>query len=317
MNSSIKFINSTQRTSTYHLDQRVRGLISRNHIDQRFLDKYYPEKHEAILPLAVLEYAGIKKKVLSQIEKPKNILSLKPLNLLKIKEYFDNQVRKKIPKDSIEIKLKESLKYDNKYAKPFTEQCIEALSTPDFYELIVNHLSWDRFSQMKWTVNVPEITLRGIRKEIANLVVKHDHLYILRHCQYLSEISADFPLNDEQDFLMNSTQKLNIKPNMDMGDCELIHVAIIKGQSSGNLKKRKPVDCYTMDNAEEIKNRLTSCIFLYQMLEVFASDYKFDPTYFSTIYIIDEKGQQKEEINVADYEPKKVLMRRKNKDLDT
>lgn len=319
MNSSIKFINSTQQTSTYHLDQNVRGFISRNHIDQRFLDKYYPEKYEAILPLAVLEYAGTKiKRMLSQIEKPKNILSLKPLNLPKLKEYFDSQIEKKLLKDSIEIKLRDRLKYDNRYAKPFTENCIEALSRPGFYELIVNQLSWDRFSQMKWTMNVPEITLRGIRKEAAKLIVKHSHLYILRHCEYLSKILADFPLEEDQDFLMRIMSKITIKPNMDMGDCELIHVAI-NGQSSENLKKRKSVDCYTMDDVKEIKRRLISCVFSYKMLESASvdSNYKFDSTYCSKIYVIDKKGQQKEEIKVADYMPNKVLMRIRNKDLDT
>ena len=319
---SIKFKNPMQQTSTYHLDQRVRGLISKGRIGQEFLDKYYPEKHEAILSLAVLEYAGIKiKTALSQIERPKKILSKKPLNLLKVKEYFDSQVEKKLSKNSIEEKLKERLKHDNEYAKLFATKCMEALSRSGFYELIVNQLSWDRFSQMKWIEDVSEIDPKEINKEIANLIVKDNHLYILRHCQYLSEtpvfLNKEYN-NEDEEFLMEIMKKVKIKSNMDIGDCELIHVAI-NGQSSGDLKKRKPVDCYTMDDAKEIKRRLISCIFFYQMLEIapFIFNYKFDPTYFGKIYIIDSRGQQKEEIKVADYVPHKVLMRRRLKDLNT
>ena len=304
-------IYPTQKSSTYHLDQNVRGLISKDRIKPKFLDKYY---HETILPFAVLEYTGIEiKKVLSKICPPK---ISKPLDLQKIKEYFDEQVESKLPKKNIEIKLKERLKYDNDYAKPFAEGCMKALSKPGFYELIVNQLSWDRFSQMKWIGNDSGMTLREIRINIAKLIIKYKHLYILRHCEYLSKVPPDFPLNEDQDFLME-TMQVKIKPNMDIGDCELIHVAI-NGQSS-DLKKRRSVDCYTMDDAKEIKRRLISCIFFYQMLEdtPFNSGYKFDPTYFGKIYIIDEKGQKTEKISVADYEPNKVLMRKKTQDLNT
>ncbi len=44
---------------TYHLDQNIRGKISQGHLDlYKFLDK--PYKTEAILPVALFEYAGIK-----------------------------------------------------------------------------------------------------------------------------------------------------------------------------------------------------------------------------------------------------------------
>ena len=79
------------------------------------------------------------------------------------------------------------------------------------------------------------------------------------------------------------------------------------------------MDCYIMDDAREIKRRLISCIFFYQMLETapFNSNYKFDSKYFGKIYILDDRGQQKEKIDVADYEPNKVLVRKKTQDLNT
>ena len=86
-----------QKISTYHLDQNIRGFISKGLIRQNFFDgKYYPEKYEAILPLATIEYAGTPiRKVLSKIENPpEEILLSKPLSLRKIKEYFNSQIEK-------------------------------------------------------------------------------------------------------------------------------------------------------------------------------------------------------------------------------
>jgi len=93
-----------QKVSTYHLDQNVRGLISKNRINQSFLNKYYPEKYEAILPCAVFEYAGIPiKEVFNKIKEPE---LPEPLNLKKIKEYFDKKIENNLSKKDIEKKLK-------------------------------------------------------------------------------------------------------------------------------------------------------------------------------------------------------------------
>ena len=305
-----------QQISTYHLDQNIRGRISKGHMSQHFLEKYYPKKYEAILPLAVLEYAGIqiKQNLFFEINPPPLSESL---DLQKIKEYFDSQIEEKLPKNSIEEKLRERLQHDNEYAKLFAKKCLDALSSDGFYDLIVNQLSWDRFSQMKWINNNSKIDLRAIRRDIAKLIIKHDHLYVLRHFKYFSENLPDFPLNENQKFL-DIIKKIKLKPNMDIGDCELIHVAI-NGQSSGDLSRRKPVDCYSGDNAKEIKRRLIACLYFYEILESAPvdSNYQFDSTYCSNIYIIDERGQQKEEIKVSDYMPNKVLMRINKEDSDT
>ena len=210
------FLYPTQRVSTYHLDQKVRGLISKGRIKLKSLDKYYSEKHEALLPFAVLEYAGINiKKIFLQIPSiPQNFLLSRPLNLGKIKEYFENQIKEKLPQKYIKEKIKEKLKYDNDYAKPFIKECMKELSKPYLYNLIIDQLSWDRFSQMEWLGDNSEITLRKIHINIAKIVIKETSLYILRHCAYLSKIRPDFLLNEDEDFLMETMQKVKIKLNM-------------------------------------------------------------------------------------------------------
>ena len=268
--------------STYHLDQNVRCLISKGYINKNFLDKYSPyNKHEAILPFALLEYAGIKIKenVLLKMTEPEEISLFKDkknqiLNLKKIKESFDNQLREKLPKESIKQKLKEKItyRYENEYARPFIKGCIECLSKSSVYDLIITQLSWDRFSQMKWSEHISKlniILLRGIKKEIAKLIAKENYLYVLRHCQYLSQTPyfSMTEYEDDKELLMEMMRKVRIKPNMDIGDCELIHVAI-NGQPSENFKKRKIIDCYTMDSAKEIKRRLLLCSFFYGMVRV-------------------------------------------------
>ena len=314
MNKQILY--PTQKTSTYHLDQNVRGLISKDLIQLKFLDRYYPEKHEALLPFAALEYAGIdiKKIFLQILPIPKSILSSEPLNLKHIKDYFESQIKEKLPDKQITEKIKERLEYDNKYAKPFIEACMRELSKPYLYALIVNQLVWDRFSQMEWSKEIPENLIVDIRKAIAKIVVKNSHLYILRHCAYLSKILPDFSLDENQRFLMETMQKVKIKQNMDIGDCELIHVAL-NGQSSGNLKKKRTVDSYTMDDSKEIKRRLILCHFFYEILS-FDLGYKFNLDHFGKIYIIDERGQEMETIEAKDYNSSSVLRKRAEGDLE-
>ena len=316
--------------STYHLDQQVRGLVSKDLINSNFLDKYYPQKHEAILPFALLEYAGIKIKedVFLRITEPEEISLFKDkkipkLRLKKIKESFDNQLKKKLPKKYVRQKLEEQLNYDNKYASLFIKDCIEYLSKSSIYELLIAQLSWDRFSQMAWCESIlkPNIVLlRRIRKEIGKLIAKENHLYVLRHCQYLSQTNdfSTLELEEDKELLMKMMRKVKIKPNMDIGDCELIHVAI-NGQASENFKKRKIVDCYTMDNTKEIKRRLLLCSFFYGMLESapIGFTYKFNQKYCGQIYILDNSGKEKEQINVKEYLPGPVLQRIRGKDMET
>ena len=296
-------------TSTYHLDQKVRGRFSKSLIDGKFLDKYYPEKYEAILPLALLEYAGIgAKEIFSKINESKETsLFTEKLNLKEIKDSLEDQITKKLPEKYIKIKLEERLKNDNEKAIPFAKECIRLLPTI-YKSLIIPQLSWDRFSQMKWSERIPKKNLLlAIRKEIAKLSSKED-LYILRHAYYLNQIP--YNINDEPDYIreyINKMKEVKLKSNMDTGDCELIHTAI-NGQASLDFKKRRTVDCYTMDPAEEIENRLTLCLFYYEILECEASiRYTFDPKYYGKIYILDENGHEIKIINVKDHLPKKVL----------
>ena len=293
---------------TYHLDQKVRGAISKNRINESFLDKYHPEKHEALLPLSVLEYAGINiKEIFLQIPNPENILSLRPLKLEKLKDYFENQIKEKLPKKDIEEKIREKLYYDNDYAKPFIKECMNELSKTYLYDLIVNHLSWDRFSQMKKI-------LASNPNLIAKIITKDSHLYILKHAHYMINSGCD---DEDRDLLVNRImKKVKIKPNTDIGDCELIHVAL-NGQSSGNLKKKKTVDCYTMDDPKEIKRRLILCNFFYEILKHPPFDYEHNFEYSGAIYILDEKGREKEKITTKDYLPRSVSLKIITKDLDT
>ena len=296
-------------TSTYHLDQNVRGMVSKGLIDKKFLDKYHHEKYEAILPFALLEYAGIEgfKRLIKEIVIPQSLVDENPIELYKIKEHLENELKSKLPKKHIEERLKERLQRDNNYAKPFAQGCIDIL--PKIYDSqIIPQLSWDRFSQMKWSEHIlKKGLLSGIRREIAKLLSKED-LYILRHAYYLSQIP--YNINDESNDTceyIDKMKKVKLESNMDTGDCELIHIAI-NGQASSDFKKRRTVDCYTMDPAEEIENRLTLCLFYYEILECESSiRYTFDPKYCGKIYILDENGHEIKIINVKDHLPKKML----------
>ena len=111
-------------------------------------------------------------------------------------------------------------------------------------------------------------------------------------------------------------KKVTLKPNKDIGDCEFIHTAI-NGQSSTNLeKKRRVVDCYTMDSAKEIKRRLILCLFYYKVLEETPIQYKFSTKYCGKVYIMNHNGEEEETINVEDYLPKIIMNKIKGKDLE-
>ena len=295
-------------TDTYHLDQNVRDGISKGRIGQQFLEKYRFKKHEAILPFALLEYARISiKKIFSKVPKlPDLLLFTKPLEIKKIKEHFEKHIKKEITKEYVKEKLEKQLKHDNEYARPFIIECINTL--PEVYDVIIAQLSWDRFTQMKWSERIQNKRLLSeIRKEIAKLVCK-GHLYVLRHCHYINQISytdIDNETNAVHTYV-DIIQRVKLKPNMDIGDCEFIHTAI-NGQSSSDLKKRKIVDCYTMDPAKEIKRKLILCLFYYEMLEKEPIQYKFQFQHCGKIYIINNKSIEKEIINVKDYLPNKIM----------
>ena len=299
-------------TDTYHLDQRVRGLISAGRIRIDSLDKY---RDETILPCAVLEYAGIGiKPIFLKIEEPKE--ALKSQNLPKVKEYFDNQMKEKLPIEIIERNLNERISNDNIYARPFAQKCLTSLSKDKLYDLLISQLSWDRFSQIHWHKHKSHIfALRNI----ARLIIKENLLYVLRHAKYTNLLFFKEGENEIERCFFSIIDKVKIKPNMDIGDCELIHVAI-NGQSSGDFKKKRKVDCYTMDSAKEIKRRLILCMFFYGCLEIARSlkvSYKFDLNYCGRIYFLNETGGIKEVIDVKDYLPVRVVERIQNKDLDT
>lgn len=64
------FLCPIQNISTYHLDQKLRGKVSKGLLDLHFLNRSY--KTEAILPVALLEYAGIKNiiQIIKEIDIP-------------------------------------------------------------------------------------------------------------------------------------------------------------------------------------------------------------------------------------------------------
>lgn len=224
---------------TYHLDQNVRDDISKGRMDQQFLKKYRFKKHEAILPFAVLEYARIPiKKILSTIPKlPNSLLFAEPLELKAVKEHFEEWIRDKIKKEYIKEKLEKQLQHDNKYARPFIIECVNVLS--EIYDITMTQLSWDRFTQMKWSKDIEKKHLiADIRGEIAKFISK-ENLYILRLCHYFNEIPY-MDMDNEPDEIqkyIDIMQKNKLKPNKDIGDCEFIHTAI-NGQISPCLKKR-------------------------------------------------------------------------------
>ena len=315
-----KTLYPMQNISTYHLDQKLRGKVSKGLLDFRFLNK--PYKTEAILPVALLEYAGIKdiEKIIRKIIIPQSLTHEHPIELYKIKEHLENELKKKLPETLIERRLKERGQRDNDYARPFAQKCISIL--PSIYNVLIPQLSWDRFSQMQWSKHIRDkYLLKQIRSEIYKFISK-ENLPILRHCANHLINETNFANTDNEDtdlnYLMEVMKKTKIKNSADIGDCEFIHTAI-NGQLSADHKQRVAVDCYTMDSVKEIKRRLILCFTFYQVILEYASSqfgfqYKFDPKYYGRIYIVDELGNAKEKIEVNDYPIKEVLLRVKLRD---
>ncbi len=226
---------------------------------------------------------------------------------------MEDKLKKKISIASIKTRLKERQK-DIEYAQGFTEKCIKTL--PEIYDILISQLSWDRFSQMKWSEQMKW------GEQIMKLIAKQN-LYVLRYCFHFFNKSGFLDINNKNEdvnHLKSIIQKAKIEPNKDIGDCEFIHTAI-NGQSSTNLKKRVPVDCYTMDPIKEIKRRLILCFSFYYLMERESTtyrdfQYKFEPQYCGNIYIIDDTGRTKEKIKVIDYHIEKVFQRIGRKELE-
>ena len=297
--------------NTYHLDQNVRGFVSskNNKIGQSIRDRIsnrYPyEKHEAILPFAVLEYAGIQqKKILQNIQVPKGIEEI----IERLVNFLKSEFREKLPKSKINQGLENNLKYSNEYAKPFLKGCIDIL--PETYDLIIAQLSWDRLSYLEWVSLDIE--------QIARSLCEKPYLYALRHYRHIQPF---LPKNREclresgelGNLFLQVIKKMKLKPNQDIGDCEFIHTAI-HGQPSIHFKKTRIVDCYTMDPPDEIKRRLIYVLFFYECLEK-KFNYTLNMKYSGKIYILDRQtGEEKEEIIVKNYMCKDMLKRIKKRD---
>ena len=313
-------------THTYHLDQKLRGKISKGKINATFLRNKYYQKKATILPVALLEYAGIKciKKLIEEIIIPQSLIDENLIELHKIKEHLENELRTRLPEENIKKRLEERVQNDNDWARPFAQECIDIL--PRIFNMLIDQLSWDRFSQMQWSKYISNKNILGqIRIEICKLISK-ENLPVLRHCANHLLNKTGFADTDNEDtdlnYLMEIIKKTKVKKNEDIGDCEFIHTAINGKSSVGNPKDRVKVDCYTMDPAREIKRRLILCFDFYGTLEHVSSQYgfqyKFNPKYCSRIYIIDEQGNEKEKIEVKDYYPvNKMLLRIKFQDLKT
>ncbi|MDE0151683.1 MAG: hypothetical protein OXK80_04200 [Bdellovibrionales bacterium] len=310
-----------QHTKTYHLDQNVRGFVSTKNervekigklIRERVSARYFPEKHEAVLPFALLEYAGVRQKsILQQIEIPKSVVCQRSIR--GIKDFLESTFKEKLPECKIHEKLQNKLKHSNDYAKPFLRESIALL--PKIYPVIIAQLSWDRCSQMEWSKDKPDEERLKIRKMIVRSIVQEPDLYILRHCCHLLPLLTKRDPNaiEGVEHFLQIMEKMKVKPDEDIGDCELIHTAI-NGQPSEKSQKSRVVDCYTMDDLKDIKRRFIVCLFFYELL-----NYRLNSQYFGKVYIIDKQtGEEIDEIDVRDYLPSKVLQRIIiNRDIDT
>ena len=306
-----------QGADAYHLDQNVRGVLSSKNdtkgkcIMKRISERYFPKKYEVILPLALLEYAGIpQKRIFQSIHVPERLVRSR--NIKTITDFFKNSFKEKLPRNVINKRLKDKLSHSSKYAKPFLNECISIL--PKTYNLIIDQLSWDRLSDLEWSEYVSSDKMPTIRKLIAVFLCNEPDLYALRYCYHLLPLfKLEKYKNESAEVFLQIIQEMKIESNKDIGDCELIHTAI-HGQPSGNFQNKRIVDCYTMDNSEDIKRRLITCLFVYELLQD-SFNYTLTMEYSGKIYVIDQHTNEEiDEIIVNDYVCEKVLKKIKNQD---
>lgn len=303
----------------YHLDQGVRGkfyskLDSQREFQKNVCDKFDLQTTEAILPLSLIEYSGINTRDIYDKINPVFQTLIPPW--VKVKDFYDKEIENLLPQVDIENKLKSKQDHCIEYENSFVKECIKIL--PETYRLLISLLSWDRFSQMTWAQGCPEEELKKIRKKIGELISKHPHLHALRHSYYINQLP--FEVRQEHHGFLKILKKSRIKPNKDIGDCELIHVAI-NGQCSSNLQTTKKTDCFVMNNdggAKEIKRRIAGCSFYYSLLENHFLRYKFNTQNSGNIYVLEENGKTAEKIVVSDWcFSNEIMYKIKRRDLET
>lgn len=313
----------------FHFDQNVRDSIRRNSDYKRKIESLLYEKdyQEVMLPFSTLEYAGIsaKKTIFKDLNIPEEFL--KSLDIPKMKEWVEDEIRKRIPRDLIIGKLKDKLRNKNKeslhylkWTKPFLERHITYFSEDNykgsnyFYEVIIARLSWDKISKIPWMKYANDVGKNKIRQlyyQLSYLAVK-EQLYILKVAVTFDGISRDSIQedpnikNEAKDFAKKVSfmiSNMGMKPDADLGDSEFIHVAINGQYVLGNPQKRRMVYCFTEDNEKDVKKKLIACHAFYNTLESiqFRPFYKHDSSYSGTIYIVDKKGNVKEEIKTSDW----------------
>ena len=293
-----------EQTKPYiFFDQNVMNKMSKNQYNsfQHNVKQLTGNKIQRLTPFGLLEFAGLKKSELFDIEHKGKKLAEYSFRSYKEVEGFilhlKEKIKQKISKEFLMSKLQEKKKreslYFNQQGNNLIDKYISALSKASdprsrdkhIYYSVIDNLFLDRVSQ----INISKLSAEDKKKFITGCIdltmgIFHQDLIMgsLRLvCRVFQEIRKD-PEQKQllkknphwRDTLLKDNKICeNLKPSGDLVDCELIHLAFF-----GN--KNNWFHCFTTDNEQVIMERLIFycfCIKFYIRLFFDSTSYKGRP----------------------------------------
>ena len=232
---------------------------------------------QRLTPFGLLEFVGLKKSELFDIEHKDRKLSEYPFRSYQEAKDFipclQKKIQKKISKEFLIKKLKEKrqkdLSYRNKRGLVLIDEYIGLLNeSPDpyskerhIYHSIEQNLFFDRISQ----VNISHLSnvdkkqvVTSFIKDAIRVINEQRSMGSLRFiCRIYQEMRKD---SDQKQWVKDNPQSINtlkegdviceeLKSKGDLVDCELVHLAFFGSND-------KHCHCYTTDSKKEIQDRL-------------------------------------------------------------
>ena len=253
-------------------DQNVMGKMSKKKYNsfQRNVDHLTGKKTIRLTPFGLLEFAGLRKSELFDIKHKDQKLSEYLFRSFQEAEDFipdlKKKIKQKISKEFLMSKLQETKEretlYFNQWGKGLIDEYITALSKePDpssrdkhIYHSIVDNLFLDRLSQ----TNTSKLSEEDHEKFISHLfslsltnICEQRNMGGFRLiCKIFKEKRGQIVEENGKNIEKQIEEICDkIKPEGDLVDCELIHLAFFGS-------KDKHCYCYTSDRIEDIKGRL-------------------------------------------------------------